>query len=159
MNGLLKWLCPWAVVATTICPHCLEAQSANVFVLKLEEYGWEPPDPHHHSADRPSIAIDHENRVLVGFTVPRRRGLVTRGQPSLDFRIIRFSPDGKLDLSLSLPSKAAGRTAVYLSDGDQIIARANDSLQWLEKSKTNSQEWSWSTLAPCTERCLVQQSN
>ncbi len=148
------------VVAILVCPHFLQAQSvANISVLNLREYGWEAPEPHRHSADRPSIAIDRQNRVVVGFTVQERAGLVTRAQPSLALRLIRFLADGKPDLSLSLPTNAAGRTAVYLSDSDQIIARANDSLQLPEESKTNPQEWIWKTVAPCAERCLIEQSN
>lgn len=159
MNGLLKLWCTWVVVATIICPHYLDAQAANVPVLRLVDYGWEPPDPHRHSADRPSIAVDHENRVVVGFTVQERSGLVTRAKPSLDFRVVRFLPDGTPDLSLTLPTNAAGRTGIYLSDNDRIIARANDSIQLLEKSKTDSKERVWKTLAPCAVRCLVEQSN
>ena len=160
MSRVLKRYCSWAVAAAMLlCPQFLQAQSANVSALSLRDYGWEPPDPHHHSADRPSIAIDHENRILVGFTVQERSGLVTRAQPSLNFRIIRLSPDGKPDLSLSLPTNAAGRTAIYLADNDQIIARANDSIQLLERSKTNPQEAVWKTLAPCASRCLIEQSN
>jgi hypothetical protein len=52
----------------------------------------------------------------------------------------------------------AGRTGIYLSDSDQIIARANDRLQLLEQSKT-SLGVAWKTLAPCSLQCLVEQSN
>jgi hypothetical protein len=56
-------------------------------VLNLRAYGWEPPE--RGEVDGPSIRLDHQGRVLVGFTVRKRDGLVTRTQPSLDFRIIR----------------------------------------------------------------------
>lgn len=129
-----------------------------VTVLNLRTYGWQPPEPR--EVTRPAIALDHLGRVLVGFIVEKRQGLVTRAQPSLDFRIIRFSHDGELDLSLSLPTNAAGRTGIYLSDKDQIIARANDSLFLsLEKPDANSEEFAWEPLARCALRCLVEQSN
>jgi hypothetical protein len=160
MHRLLKQWFTWTVAAMLLCPSFLQAQSATrVSVFNLRDYGWEPPDPHHHSTNTPSITIDHENRVLLGFAAQQRRGLVTRNQPSLDFRVIRLSLGGTPDLSLSLPTNAAGTTAVYLSDSDQIITRANNNLLLLEKSKTNPQEWAWITLATCAERCLIEQSS
>jgi hypothetical protein len=125
-------------------------------VVNLRGYGWEPPDSH--EVDWPSIAVDHAGRVIVGFAVRARNGLVTRGQPSLDFHIVRFSHDGKEDLSLSVPTNARGRNSIYLSDTDQIIARANDSIQLLQAGAGGSKEQVWKILAPCTLRCLVEQS-
>ena len=107
-----------------------ESRTPNVTVFNLRSYGWEPPD--RRELDWPSIAVDHEGRLLVGFTVRERTGLVTRTQPSLGFRIVRFSPDGKANLSLSIPTNVAGKTGIYLSDTDQMVARANDSLQVLQ---------------------------
>jgi hypothetical protein len=71
---------------------------------------------------------------------------------------VRFSPDGKADLSVSLPTNKAGRTGIYLSDTDQIVARANDSLQLLQTDEKTSQEGVWKILAPCALRCHVKQS-
>jgi hypothetical protein len=122
---------------------------STAFTLDLRTYGWQPAGGRQHSVDKPSIVVDHERRVVVGFTIQARSGLVTRNQPSLDFRVMRFSPDGKVDLSLSLATHEKGRNAVYLSDTDQIIVRANDSLQVL-------QEGTWKTL--CPQSCRVSQS-
>jgi hypothetical protein len=132
-----------------------QSATATHVVLNLRTYGWEPDG---RSVDRPSIAVDHEDRVLVGFTVRERTGLVTRGQPSLDFRIVRLLPSGKTDLSLSLPTNAAGRTGTYLSDTDQIIARANDSLQLFQADVGKPEAGIWKTLVPCGLQCYPQQS-
>jgi len=133
-----------------------QSPTATAFVLNLRRYGWEPPD--RREANGPSIAVDHEGRVLVGFTARERAGLVTRSQPSLSFRVLRFSSDGKVGLSLSLPTNVAGRTGVYLSDTDQIIARANEELQLLDERKGDSQEGVWRILTPCALRWLIEQS-
>jgi hypothetical protein len=127
-----------------------------IFTLDLRSYGWEPPWERQHEINMPSIVVDHKGRVVLGFTAQARSGLVTRNQPSLDFRIMRFSPDGRVDSSLSLPTHEKGINSVYLSDTDQIIARANDSLQFLQADDGNLQKGAWKTL--CARSCGVMQS-
>jgi hypothetical protein len=145
-----------AIIAWTARLGSAQSPTDSASVLKLRTYGWKPPEPR--GIDSPSIAIDHEDRVVVGFTVRERNGLATRNQPSLSFHIVRFSPDGKADLSLSLPTNAAGRTGIYLSDTDQIVARANDSLQLLQVDEAAPQKAVWQMLAPRAARCTVKQS-
>lgn len=146
-----------AIVAWIAQPSSAQSSTGGFVVLQLRTYGWEPPDPH--GFHQPSFAIDHKGRVLVGFTVRERTGLVTRDQPSLSFHIVRFLPDGKADVALSLPTNTAGSTAIYLSDTDQIVARANNSIQLLQADDGNPQDGTWKILAPCTERCQVTQSH
>ena len=129
--------------------------TSTAFTLDLHSYGWEVPEGQH-EVNTPSIVVDHVGRVVLGFTVRARKGLVTRGQPSLDFRIMRFSPGGQLDLTLLLPTHVNGINAIYLSDTDQIIARANDSLQLLQADYGNPQKEAWKTL--CAQSCRVLQS-
>ncbi len=100
--------------------------------------------------------MDNASCVLVGFTALARTGLVTRNQASLDFRILRFSPNGKLELSLSLPTQAETTNGIYLSDTGVIIAKANDSLQYLQDDDGNFDKGVWKTL--CTGGCGVSQS-
>ncbi|MGB8753701.1 MAG: hypothetical protein WCD06_18050 [Candidatus Sulfotelmatobacter sp.] len=148
----------WALLVILVWggqPVPAQSRTERAITLNLRDYGWQPPD--RHEINSPSIAVDHQGRVLVGFTVRERAGLVTRSQPSLGLRIVRFSHDGKMDLSLSLPTNAAGRTGIYLSDTDQIIARANDNLQLLKADEGNPQG-GWEVLAPCTQQCSVVQS-
>lgn len=134
-----------------------QTPTESVATLSLKSYGWVPPDRiPGHAVDGPWIAVDHQNRVLVCFTVQQRFGLVTRSEPSLDFHIVRFSRDGKLDFSQSLATNVAGRTGIYLSNTDQIIARANDRLQFRQADETNAA--GWKVLTPCTLRCNVEQS-
>jgi hypothetical protein len=71
----------------------------------------------------------------------------------VDLRILRFSKDGKLDLSLSLPTHLEYWNSIYLSDSGQIIATANDSLQLYQEDIR-----AWKVLAKCTSQCSVQQS-
>jgi hypothetical protein len=138
-------------------PLSAQSRAQSIVVLSLRDYGWLPPD--RHEINSPSLAVDHQGRVLVGFTVRERPGLVTRSQPSLGFHIMRFSPDGKIDLSLSLATNAAGRTGIYLSDKDQIVARANNNVQLLQADNANPIEaGTWKVLAPCTSHCYVEQS-
>jgi hypothetical protein len=150
------WIVLLAILVWIAQPVAGQVKAATSLVLNLRNYGWEPPD--RHQVETPSIVVDHEGRVLVGFTVSERKWLVTRTQPSLSFRIIRFSANGEADLSLSLPTNAAGRTALYLSDTDQIIARANDNLQVVQPSERDVQERVWKLLTACTPRWHIEQS-
>jgi hypothetical protein len=145
--GMLVW---------TTYPVLGQSLTADTFTLSLRGYGWEPPE--RREVNGPSIVVDHAGRVLLAFTVRESNDLVTRDKPSLSFRIMRFGRDGKADLSLSLPTNAGGRNGIYLSDTDQIIARANGSLQLLRADESNPKEGVWKILAPCTLRCLVEQS-
>jgi hypothetical protein len=160
MHSGLKAYNLWALLGILIWasqPVPAQSRTESTVVLNLGSYGWEAPGRREVSS--PSIAVDHKGRILVGFTVRERAGLVTRRQPSLDFHIVRFSPDGKASLSLpSLPTNAAGRSGIYLSDTDQIIARANDSLELLQADDGDPQGGVWKILAPCMQQCLVEQS-
>lgn len=140
-----------AILAGNIFGQAAAPVPSNAFTLDLRSYGWEPPEGRQHQLNRPSIVVDHEGRIVVGFTVQARSGVVTRNQPSLDFRIMRFSPDGKMELLLSLPTNIRGINAIYLSDTDQIVARANDSLQFLQADDGNLQKGAWKTL--CAQSC------
>jgi hypothetical protein len=130
-------------------------QQSNAFSLR--NYGWDALDRPDNGT--PVIAADQKGGVVVGFTLRQRTGLVTRDQPSLEFHILRLAPDGKAEVSVSLPTNAGGRTGIYLSDTDEIIARANDSLQLLQTSAANPEKPVWKILLPCTNRCYVTQSH
>lgn len=141
------------------------AQSGPVKVLEanLRSVGWQPPEPlrpHEFALARvQSIAVDHQGRVLVGFTIRERAGLVTREQPALSYRIVRLTKDGRSDLSLILPTNGWRTNSLYLNDKDQIIARANDKLQFLASDPAGQDtQANWSTLALCTLRCDVKAS-
>jgi hypothetical protein len=41
------------------------------------------------------VSIDHQGRVLVGFTVRENYSLATRESPGLSFHILCFTSDGK----------------------------------------------------------------
>lgn len=129
---------------------------STAYTLDLRSYGWEPPEGRQRELSRPSIVVDHEGRVVLGFAVAARPGLVSRNRPSLDFHIMRFSPDGKMDSSLSLPTHGKGIDSIYLSDTDQVIARANDTLQFLQADSGELERGVWTTL--CAESCRVAQS-
>lgn len=133
-------------------------------MLNLRDYGWQPPNslqPHEtDTVERRSIAIDHLGRVLVGFVVRERSGLVTREQPAFALHLVRFSTNGKADLSLSLPTNGWRNNSVYLSNSDQIIVRANDSLQLLQPDpdQTSTGNPIWKIIVPCAANCRVTQS-
>ena len=158
MNRALKrcrLLSLTAILAGNIFGQAIPPVPGTAFVLDLRNYGWESPEGQQHGVDIPSIVVDHEGRVVLGFTAQARSGLVTRSQPSLDFHMMRFSPDGKVDLSLSLPTQVKVRNFIYLTDTDQIIARANDSLQLLQEDGGSLQKPEWKRLC---EQCGVSQS-
>lgn len=139
------------LLALTLQVNPCRADWVTAATVDLPSYGWAPQA--RREVVLPFIAVDHRDRVLVGYATRERTKLVTRDKPSLDLRILRFSENGKLDLSLSLPTSLAGDNGIYLSDSDQIIVRANDTLQ-LYQEDTGA----WKVLAPCGSECRLWQS-
>jgi hypothetical protein len=93
-------------------------QTAKIVKFKLEGYGWQPlpqrqSGQHGEHPGTPShlISIDHNNRVLVGFSARENYSLASREHPGLSFRILRFTPAGKLDLLVALPTKFLQRAS------------------------------------------------
>jgi hypothetical protein len=147
----------WVIALCVCSAQFARAQSKATlhFEINLRDSGWEPPtDRFQHN--EPAIAIDYKGRIVVGFTATTRAGLVTRSQPSLDFRILRFTSDGRLDAALSLPTRVKAHNSIYLSDTGQIIARANDTLQLFASDDDSLQKGVWKTL--CEKQCGVLQS-
>lgn len=159
MIPTLKQHATWVLLLVLLSgsePAKAQSYGAVFKTLDLRTYGWEPPESR--EIGSPSIAVDHRGRIVVGFTVRERTGLVTRTKPSLNLHIIRFSSEGNAERSLSLPTNSKGRSGIYLSDTDQIIVRANESVQILQANKGNPQRESWETLASCTRECNIEQS-
>lgn len=136
----------WAL-QTNLC----HGETATTAALDLRSFGWQPQGQKR--TVWPSIAVDRDRRVVVSYAIRVRPHLVTRAKPSLDLRIVRFSEDGRLDLSLSLPTHLADNNGIYLSDSGQIIARANDRLQLYQEDLK-----AWNVLAECGPGCSVWQS-
>jgi len=138
-------------------------QTAKIVKFKLEDYGWQPlpqrqPGQHgeHPGTQSHLISIDHNNRVLVGFSARENYSLASREHPGLSFHILRFTPAGKLDLSVALPTKDYFTNALYLGANDQILARANDLFQVFPAAiKTAEEDVAWRPLAPCPSDCSV----
>lgn len=129
--------------------------------VKLEDYGWQPL-PKIQRGEWPGFAsqlvsIDHERRVLVGFTVREGTSLATREHPGLSFHILRFTLEGKEDLSLNLPTSDYFTNGLYLGPNDQILARANNVLQMLAGENPGGNQ-RWQILAPCRRDDQISQS-
>jgi hypothetical protein len=137
-----------------------QPQTAKITKIKLEDYGWQQvrDRPQFGHTFRPNLQMDHEGRVLVGFTVRESDALATRGHPERSFHIIRFTAEGKMDLSVALPTNSWDKNGLYLGSEDQILARANDRLQLFSEDRSQGQSGSWQVLAPCPETCFISQS-
>jgi WD40 repeat protein len=140
-----------ATIAIAQSGHSCRGDALTKATVDLRGYGWEPPD--RKQVVSRFIAVDQKGRVVISYATRVRTKLVTRDRPSVDLRILRFSEDGKLDLSLSLPTHLEYWNSIYLSDSGQIIAKANDSLQLYQEDIR-----AWKVLAKCTSQCSVQQS-
>lgn len=141
-----------------------QAQPANLSRLRLEDFGWQPLPMPQRGSEFPGsrsklVSIDHKGRVLVGFTVRENFGLATREHPGLSFHILRFTSQGKVDLSLVLPTKDYFTSGLYLGQKDQIIARANDALQVMSEANDARERGAASRpLIPCSMNCWIYQS-
>lgn len=143
-----------------------QSRGAKSSTLELGGYGWQPL-PERHSGQggewlgifSQRVSIDHKGRILVGFTARDNYSLATRERPGLSFHILRFTPEGKLDLSLVLPTKDYFTNGFYLGANDQIFARANDTLQVLpEADETRKEVAGWRPLGSCPGDCSIEQS-
>lgn len=160
----------WATVAAFLCAgQALQAQSqpvqpVKIVHLQLESLGWQsPPKMHRGEMDlNPShlIAIDHKNRVIVGFVIQENvKDLAAKSHPGFMFRILRFTREGTVDLSLALPTNNWHDNGVYLDESDDILARADDVLQMLpSKYEKGDRHLDWQSLAACGPRCVIEQS-
>jgi hypothetical protein len=143
----------------------LHAQSnaSTVLKLNLESYGWQPLPKQQRGEWRGTrsqlVSIDHQGRVLVGFTVRENYSLATREHPGLSFHILRFTSDGKVDVSLVLPTNSLFTNGFYLGPNEQIFARANGKLLWAsEDASTRGEDEDWRPLVPCPKNCHISQS-
>ncbi len=152
------------VVLTVGCQQSFaQIQTSKITQLKLENFGWEPL-PQTQRSEWPGlgsqlVSIDHKGRVLVGFTVREDMKLATREHPGYSFHILRFTLEGKVDLSLVLPTNSLFTNGVYLGPNDQIFARANDAFQGISEEDGTSKEGAiWRPIASCPRDCQISQS-
>jgi hypothetical protein len=140
-----------------------QSQPAKVAKFELENYGWQPLPKQQRGewggTSSQLVSIDHQGRVLVGFSARESTGLATREHPGLTFHILRFTPDGKVDLSLVLLTNSLFTNGFYLGPNDQLFARANNTLQWMsEEGGTRKEGAAWRPLTPCPKTCHISQS-
>jgi hypothetical protein len=140
-----------------------QSQAVEVLKVNLENYGWHPLPKEQRGewggTRSRLVSIDHQGRVLVGFTVRENYSLATREQPGLSFHILRFTSDGKVDLSLVLPTNSLFTNGLYLGPNDQIFARANGTLQWTsEEGETRKMGAVWRSVVTCPRNCNISQS-
>lgn len=134
--------------------------------IKLNQYGWRPlPPPVRHEAwptEAHLLKVDSKGRVLIGYPTREGTDLALRGDPKLSFHIIRFTPEGKLDLSVSLPTDNLPHNAVLVDAGDHILAVASDTLAMLTgDDRDPTEQLTWKTLTSCSQsfqHCRIVQS-
>jgi hypothetical protein len=154
----------WTLFAIIVCAFSqayAQSQTPKITKIKLEDYGWEPVPVRAQKFGhtfQPNLQFDHEGRVLVGFTVRESDALATREHPGRSFRILRFTSEGKPDLSLTLPTNDWNENEFYLGADDEILVRANNTLWWLSDDGSHGESQSWQPVAPCPEHCSIRQS-
>jgi hypothetical protein len=162
-----NWQGKFAAFAMLLFRACspidAQSQAAKVEKFNLEDYGWQPIPKGQHgewpATRSQSISVDHQGRVLVGFTTRENQTLASREHPGLSFHIVRFTSAGKVDLSLVLPTDNLSTNGFYLGPSDQIFARANDAFQWMSESEDGTRKVDWRFLAPCPRNCYIGQSS
>jgi hypothetical protein len=138
--------------------------SVRVARFNLDDFGWQPPPRPQRGSEFPGshskvVAIDHNDRVFVGFTTRENYTLATREKPGLSFHIFRITAEGKTDLSPVLPTKDYFTNGLYLSQNDQIIARANEALQVMSDApEAHERSIESRPLMPCSMNCWISQS-
>jgi hypothetical protein len=162
----------WAVQLALLTVPCLKAQNQagnarNVTEIKLERYGWQrlPPPRRYESwpVEADLLRVDSKGRIVIGYPAHEDTELATRGNPRLLFHILRFSRDGKLDMSVSLPTDNLPDNEVFVDAQDHIFVVANGVLQMLTgDDQIPTQQRTWKSLTSCTwdpQYCRVSQSS
>lgn len=133
--------------------------------IDLRKYGWVPPPSIRlkesaGAARWDLLAFDHEGRVILGFPMMARSGLVSRQRPALDFRVLRIGSTGRDDLSLVVPTNNWRLHNIFVTSTDQIIVRANDKLQLLALSsfEDSGVTGEWKAVSDCGRGCDIFQS-
>jgi hypothetical protein len=107
------------------------------------------------------MKVDSKGRVLIGYPAREGAELATRENPRLSFHVLRFTPEGKLDLSVSLPTDNLPDNAVFLDAQDHIFVVANEMLQMLTgDDQTPTQQRTWKPLTSCSwssQYCQISQ--
>jgi hypothetical protein len=162
-----RWQRNLAAFATLFFVACSsvygQSQPAKVVKFNLEDYGWQrlpEEQPVEWVGTRSRlVSTDHEGRVLVGFVTRENQSLASREHHGLSFHILRFTREGKVDLSFILPTDNWFNNGFYLGPDDHIYARANSELQFLlgEPDASNASPV-WKTLASCSLNCLISES-
>jgi hypothetical protein len=151
------------LTGTGACLSFVVARTGDVTRFKLGDYGWqrlheEQPDEWVGKRSR-LLSIDHRGRVLVGFTAREDPTLARREHSGLSFHILRFTPEGKVDLSLFLPTDNWFTNGLYLGADDHLYARANNALQFLaEAPGASNTQAVWKTIISCSLNCWINQS-
>jgi hypothetical protein len=140
-----------------------QSTQPKITIFRLDDYGRQPSPILQHGEwpGTPSqvVSFDHAGRVLVGFTTREGFGLATREHPKLALHILRFSAEGKIEFNLALPTDNHSTDGFYLGAKDQIIVRANNSIQvQAEEGDIHSGVTTWRSLAPCSMNCRIYQS-
>jgi hypothetical protein len=143
---------------------CLAQPVRNVIEVDLKNYGWQPPPSgapgkEWAGSSGQTVAIDHEGRVLVAFIIRANNNLAVPGSHNLSLQVVRFTRDGKVDLSVSSPTSHWRSFGVYFDSSDHILARVNDAFQVLvEKHESLEPEAHWVEIYPCSMNCHISQS-
>jgi len=154
--------CPLAALIFGCALAHAQPQTSKISTIKLEDFGWQPLPPLQRErvgmVEFHFVSFDHQDRVLVGFTIRENYGLATREHPGLSLHILRLTPDGKADLSLALPTDDYFSNGLYLGPRDQIFANANGSLQVLSEGNSTGEEAAvWKPLISCPLNCSISQ--
>src|SRR6266496_6213691 len=106
----------WIVIAPQLIRPQTVGSASRTIHVNLEQYGWRrlPPPRRHESwpTEAKLMRVDSTGRVLVGYPAREGNELAIRGNPRLLFHILRFTSDGKLDLSVSLPTDNIPHNAI-----------------------------------------------
>ena len=166
-NVVIATLQP-VLIVLCLCPYS-RSQTTNpseTVQINLEQYGWQRLPPPRRHEGWPTVAnlmkVDSKGRVVIGYPAREEEGLARREDPKVLFHVLRFTPDGKLDLTFVLPTSSVSDNAVYLDAEDNIFAVADDKLQLLiGDSQVSTSRWRWKPLISCSwssEFCQISQT-
>jgi hypothetical protein len=149
LSAVLLVLASADVVAQSRPPTLPKATNVD-----LRQYGWRRlPPPVRHEAwptEAQLMRVDSKGRVVIGYPAREGNDLAMRGNPKLLFHILRFTREGKLDLSASLPTDSFAHNAVLLDALDDIFAVANGMLQVLAgDDQKPGERRTWKELTSC----------
>lgn len=157
------------VLSSALPGRQIEDRSEPVISIKLGQFGYADPVltrslRRRNTLLRHLIAFDSTGKLIVGYIVHERNGLVTRELPAYALHLIKIDPLIQTQIaSATIATAALDRNAVLATAHNNILVKTSDSIELLSpdlrvlasKKITSEQGFLWSLIESTDKNVLL----